>query len=300
MMQGPPELTVVITAWREAATIGRAIEAFLQQPIPGNWEMIVVCPDPGTADVVARYAEREGRIRRLVDEGRGKPAALNLAFGVAQGTILLLSDGDVYVGPDSVRALLAPFGDAHVGAVSSRPVSLSPRDTMLGYWSHLLLEAGAHRQRLRREQAHQFLECSGYLYAVRRSLLQPIPEDALAEDGLISLRVWQQGYRTAYAPDALVYVKYPTNYHDWIQQKSRSTGGYAQSYLRGSRGMRTPVGEAWNGIWSALSYTSNVRELAWTLLLFAARIHVWIRVWWDVRIRRRPFAEMWQRVNSTK
>ncbi len=292
-------LSIVITASREEKTIGRAIEAFLSQDM-NNWELLVVCPDEETSSEVSPYALKEPRVLCLKDEGRGKPAALNLALEAAHGQIVILSDGDVYVGDGSVNSLLKPFADARVGAVSGRPVSLAPRDTMLGYWSHLLVDAGAHRQRMRRDQAGAFLECSGYLYAVRRSLLRPIPEDALAEDGLISLQIWQQGYRTAYAADALVYVKYPTHYRDWIRQKSRSTGGYAQSYLRGAQGMRSLRREAWHGIWSALRYAQNARELLWTLLLFVARMHVWLLVWWDVRVRHRPFADMWQRVNSTK
>jgi len=171
---------------------------------------------------------------------------------------------------------------------------------MLGYWSHLLVDAGAHAQRTERAARGQFLECSGYLYAFRRALVGPIPEDSLAEDGLISYRVWQQGYRTAYAPEARVYVRYPTSYHDWMAQKIRSAGGYAQPYLKDAQGMRSLRGEASHGAWAALKYARNPRELWWTLLLFVARIHLWLRVWWDVKWRKKPFATVWQRVNSTK
>jgi cellulose synthase/poly-beta-1,6-N-acetylglucosamine synthase-like glycosyltransferase len=293
-------LTILITANREERTLGRAIEAFLAQELGPDWELLVVCPDEPTAAVAAQYAVQTPRVRVVRDEGKGKPAALNLGLGVAQGEIVVLSDGDVYVGPDSVHALLVAFTDPRVGIVSGRPVSLSPRETMLGYWSHLLVDAGAHQQRLRRARDGEFLECSGYLYAFQRSLVQPIPEDSLAEDGLISHRVWEQSYLTAYAPEALVYVKYPTSYRDWINQKIRSTGGYAQQYVRGSRGMRSFRREALDGAWAAIQYARNARELWWTLLLFVARVYVWLRVWWDVKYRKRPFSALWQRVNSTK
>ena len=293
-------LTIILTAYHEEGTVSRAMEAFLTQDLPSDWELLVVCPDDVTAAAVKQYTEQSPRVRLLRDAGKGKPAALNLAFSAAQGDILLLSDGDVYVGPGSVRALLAAFAAPRVGIVSGHPVSVSPRETMLGYWSHLLVDAGAHRQRLRRAGEGAFLECSGYLYAFRRPLVQPIPEDSLAEDGLISHRVWEQGYLTAYAPDALVYVKYPTSYGDWMKQKIRSMGGYAQGYVQAARGMRSLRHEAGEGAWAAIQYARNPRELWWTLLLFAARLHVWLRVWWDVKYRKRPFKDVWQRVNSTK
>src|SRR5690606_1083265 len=105
--------------------------------------------------------------------------------------------------------------------------------TKLGYWSHVLVE-GAHQIRLARDAAGDFLLCSGYLFAARRALIPPIPEDALAEDAVISHHIAEQGYQICYAPDADVSVKYPTTYADWLRQKVRSAGGYAQAYVRNS------------------------------------------------------------------
>ncbi len=292
-------ITIVITAYREENTILRAVQAFVDQDLGQEWELLVVCPDDQTAAVVAPLAAHDTRVICMRDEGKGKPAALNVAFKAAHSDIVILSDGDVYVAPGSVRALLAAFEDPQVGIVSGRPVSISPRSTMLGYWSHLLVDA-AHHQRSMRAAQSAFFECSGYLYALQRELVGPIPEDSLAEDGLISHRIWQQGFRTAYAPSAEVYVKYPASYRDWLSQKVRSTGGYAQGYMPRSRGMRSFRAEAWQGTWQALSFARSPRELLWTLLLFAARIHLWLRVTWDVRWRKRAFALLWQRVDSTK
>ena len=42
------------------------------------------------------------------------------------------------------------------------------------------------------------------------------------------------------------------------------------------------------------------RELVWTLLLFAARLHLWLLVFWNVRVRHRPLKALWQRVETTK
>ena len=293
-------LTIIITAHREEKTIGRAIEAFLAQGLPQDYEMWVVCPDDETAAVVASYVAHIDRIKHLRDEGRGKPAALNLALRRASGKLVVLSDGDVYVEAGAVAALLAALDDPQVGVVSGRPLSLSPRDTILGYWSHLLVDAGAHRRRRIRAEHGDFLECSGYLYAFRRSLVHTIPEDALAEDGVVSYSIWEQGFRTAYAPGALVYVKYPTTYRDWMKQKIRSMGGYAQPYLKGSPGKRSFCTEAIQGTWGALRYAQSPRELWWTLLLFVARAHIWLRVSWDVKCRKKALSEIWKRVDSTK
>lgn len=290
-----PTVSILVTAYHEATTIGRALEALLPQA--HGAEVIVICPDEETAQAAAAYAG----VTVLRDAGRGKPAALNMGLQQAKGKIIVLTDGDVVVGEKALAALLAPFSDPQVGAVSGRPVSLSPRGTMLGYWSHLLTEAGAHAERLKRDARGQFFVCSGYLYAIRAGLVQHISEDALAEDAVISHQIGEQGYRIRYAPQAEVFVKYPTTYRDWLKQRVRSAGGYAQPIIaRSPLRMRSFWHEVIAGTWRALRYPRTPREFLWTLALFAARVHLWLLIFWRVRVRRESLHRLWQRVESTK
>lgn len=287
-------VSIVVTAYREAATVGQALAALINQT---DDPITVVCPDDETAAAAARYPS----VEVLRDPGRGKPAALNVALEAIDADILVLTDGDVTVAPGALRRLLAPFADEHTGAVSGRPVSISPRDTMLGYWSHLLTDAGAHTERAERDAAGQFFVASGYLYALRPALIDRVPEDALAEDAVLSHLIGRQGYRVRYAPDAEVFVKYPTTYRDWLTQKVRSAGGYAQPIIAESPlRMRSFRHEARAGAVRALRFARSPREMLWTLLLFAARIHLWLLILWRVRIRRRPLTALWRRVETTK
>ncbi len=292
-------LSVIITAFREATTIGRAIEAFLPQ-LPNDAELLVVSPDPETIAVVDDYAARYPVVRHVADPQRGKPTAVNAGLEAARGDIVVLSDGDVYVAEDALGPLLAPFADPQVGAVSGHPISINQRDTMLGYWSYVLTE-GIHHIRLARDRDAGFLICSGYLFAFRRRLVEQVPEDALAEDAVISHTIARQGCRIRYAPRARVYVKYPTTYRDWLRQKVRSTGGYAQEYIRTSPfRMRSAWLEMWYGTKLVLRYPRHLHEFFWTLLLFAARLHLWLLVLVNVRLLRRPLKDLWQRVETTK
>ncbi len=292
-------LSVLITAFREAATIGRAIEAFLSQ-LPPDAEVLVISPDPETIAVVDRYAAHYPAVRHVADPQRGKPFALNVGLKAARGEIVALSDGDVVVDDGALAALLAPFESPQVGAVSGHPISVNSRDAMMGYWSYLLTE-GLHQIRLMRDRAGAFLVCSGYLFAFRRALVGRVPEDALAEDAVISHLIAEQGYRIAYAPDARVFVKFPTTYRDWLRQKVRSAGGYAQDYIRKSPlRMRSAWLEMAYGVRLAWRYPRRPHEIAWTLCLFAARLHLWTLVFLNVRLLRRPLRELWQRVETTK
>jgi len=102
-------ISIIITAYKESATIGKAIDSMLNQELKDNFEIMVVCPDKETSDVVKGYEKRFDNIIYLKDPGLGKPHALNLAFKESKGDILVLSDGDVFVGKGALKELLTAF-----------------------------------------------------------------------------------------------------------------------------------------------------------------------------------------------
>jgi cellulose synthase/poly-beta-1,6-N-acetylglucosamine synthase-like glycosyltransferase len=292
-------ITIILTAFQESQTVGKAINALLPQ-MPAGAEMLVVCPDVETTAVIQQYAQTYPQIHHIADQRRGKPAALNLGIAAAKHPLLVFTDGDIVVGEQALSHLLAPFSDPQVGAVTGRPLTVSPRQTMLGYWSHLLVHA-AHLERTRRQQIGDFLLCSGYLFAARKTLVGTIPEDALAEDAVISHRIAEQGLHIHYAPEAEVFVKYPDNWADWLKQKVRSAGGYTQSYIRNSPfQMRSARLEAVRGAQMAFQFAQTPREFVWTILLFKARLYLWLLIFWRVRVQKRPLSQLWQPVQSTK
>jgi cellulose synthase/poly-beta-1,6-N-acetylglucosamine synthase-like glycosyltransferase len=291
------EVSIIITAYQEPSSIITALNALWPQIDLTTSEILVICPDDETARACQIFAS----VKILRDSGQGKPAALNLGLEAAQGEIIILTDGDVYVAPDSLHNLLSFFDDPLTGAVSGRPISLNPRTTMLGYWSHLLTDAGAHRERSKRDAESKFFVCSGYLYAIRLRLLTSIPVDTLADDAVISHIIGEQGYRTRYSENAYVYVNYPTTYHDWLLQKIRSAGGYVQPIIANSPlRMRSFWHEAVAGFIPAFSYAHTPQEFVWTMILLMARLHLWLLILWQVQIQKKTLQSLWQRVESTK
>lgn len=294
-------ISILITSYKEPKTIGRAIEAFLNQKIDYPYEILVGAPDEETGNVVLQYSAKYPQVRWIRDERKGKPAALNLLFKEAKGDIFLLTDGDVYVNDICVNSMIKHFEDSKVGAVCGRPISISSKDNMYGYWSHMLTDEGAHNTRLNRIKEGKFIVCSGYLFAVRK-VFDEIPEDVLSEDAIISHLIWQKGYSIIYEPEAKVFVKYPDNFKDWIIQKRRSTGGYTQinKYFTNPPHMRTFWRETLYGWHRALGYAQSPRETWWTLMLFGARLYLWMIVYWDAHFKRFNLLDLWKPVESTK
>lgn len=298
-------LSILITTFKEPETLKKSLDIIIKEISKAD-EILIVGPDEETEKIAKQYTKFYPQIRYLKDEGKGKAAALNLAFKKAKGDILILTDGDVWPEKGFMKELLRPFENSKIGIVTGRPISINPRDNMFGYWSHFLTEA-ANQRRLFLSKKNRFIDCSGYLYAIRKTLIidYQLPTIALAEDDLISQMTWQRGYQIAYAPLAKVYVKYPDNFSDWILQKRRSVGGYVQMLDTKKRKikkekMRNFLREAFYGFWLALVLPKNFKEFYWTILLFGARLYLWILIFLDHKIRRKRWKEGWERVESTK
>ena len=294
-------ISIIITAYKEEKTVGKAIESFLNQKIKGDFEILVACPDEGTKKVIESYSKKDDRVIWVKDPGKGKPIALNICFKKAKGDIYVLSDGDVYVSENSVNELLKVLEDEKVGAVTSRPISISPRNTMMGYYSRLLTDVGAHDTRLKFVNEGKFIPCSGYLFAMKK-LFDKIPEDALSDDAVMSHMVWDKGYKIGYAAKAEVYEKYPDSFKDWVLQKKRSAGGYNQlkEFFPKHKRMRSFVQEIKEGWYKPFTYPRNLREFYWTITLYFARLYLWGVIYRDINLKKESFSKTWQRVESTK
>jgi len=290
-------ISIIITAYREEKTIGKAIEAVLSQKLK-DFEIIVSAPDEETLEVARKYARKNKRIKILKDAGKGKPAALNMIVKKAKGDILVLTDGDVYVGKDSISKLISVLDDKKMGAVTGCPVSVNSRANRMGYWAYMLT-AIADEIREKAGKNGDRIFCSGYLFAIRKSLFPHLPEELLSEDGYVSQKVYEKGFKIGYREDSKVYVKYPDNFSDWIKQKKRSAGGYNQIKKMTSVSLRSFSWES-SGAFMFFKYPSNFLEWIWLFELFISRVYLWFAIYRDINIKKKSQKEIWQRVESTK
>lgn len=104
-------ISVVITVYNGASTLGVQLEALAAQEYAGPWEVVIV--DNGSSDNSVEVANRfAGRLPnlRIVPEFklRGRPFALNAGVRASRGKSILMTDQDDEVG----RGWLAAMADA--------------------------------------------------------------------------------------------------------------------------------------------------------------------------------------------
>lgn len=294
-------ISIVITSFNEPKTVKRAIEAVLKNKINEKYELVIVAPDRETEEVVKNFKKKYKQIVYFKDPGKGKSFALNLVFKTLKGRVWIFTDGDVYIGENSMDEILNSFEDEGVGCVTGRPVSINSKNNMFGFWSHLLFEAGAHNIRKELDEKGNFLECSGYFFAFRNDITRNIPLN-VAEDSIIPYLATKKGYKVKYAEKAFVYVKNPENLRDFIKQRVRTAKAHEalEDYAPFFPKVKSFRNEIKKGTFLALSYPKNLKEGFWTAILFLVRLYIWMRAKWEEKILKKRYNDAWDRVESTK
>jgi len=295
-------ISIIITAWEEPNSLRECIRRLLIQDIPDKFDIWVTCPDEETKQVVMDYKKEYPKLFNFLHQPRelGKNVMINALTKKAKGDVQIYLDGDIFVEENAVKEIYKKFKNPKVGCVTGRPVSSNPRNTMMGYWSHLLTEAGAHNIRLEKDKKGEFLECSGYLFAIRKGVIDDIPLD-VAEDAIIPLMFWKRGYTIAYADKALACVTYPKVFNNWVSQKIRSSKAHEMmGRYAGKKKVITKsfANEVLKGAKWGLSYPRNIKEFFWTGLLFFARLYVWSMYAYETRILNSHYSDKWKVAGS--
>lgn len=296
-----PYVSIMMTSFHEPH-LAQAVRAIITQKIKKSYELVIVSPDQEAKNIAQHHDKKEQRVRWIKDEGKGKAAAINDALKEMKGKIIVFTDGDVTLLPDAVGEIIKPFENSKVGCVSGRVISANAKDTMLGYWSHLLADAGAHEIR-KRGTEKKFLECTGYLFACRNYVIKEIPID-VAEDTIIPYLFKKKGYDIIYAEHAQVLVKNPTTWNDWLKQRVRTAKAHEtlQKYVDTKEIPRVKsfTNEIMEGFFLAWSYPRTIREYGWTMILMLARLYMWLRVFYETRIVRKNYSDKWQRIATAR
>lgn len=116
-----PRVSVLMPVRDGARYLAPAVESILRQS-HGDFEFLVV--DDGSADatgeILARFAEVDGRVRVLRRDATGTTPALNLVIAEARGAYLARMDADDVARPERfARQVAALDADPGLGAVGS-------------------------------------------------------------------------------------------------------------------------------------------------------------------------------------
>ena len=219
-----PRVSIVIAAWNEARNIGHKLQDLAQQSYPAALTEIIVACDgstDGTPERATHVGALSGRALRVITlrEHRGKAAALNAAVAKASGDVLVFTDARQELSHNAVASLVENFADPTVGAVGGELVLAG--DAPAGaYWRY---EAALRRWE---SQAGSTIGVSGALYALRRELWRPLPEETILDDVLVPMRARLARKRVVLEPLAKAFDRAAENQREFVRKVRTLSGNF--------------------------------------------------------------------------
>jgi cellulose synthase/poly-beta-1,6-N-acetylglucosamine synthase-like glycosyltransferase len=258
-----PTVSVIMAVHNGAAHLAAKLKVLAAFDYPRDRVQIIVVSD-GSTDETETIAERFGEapLTLLKVPRGGKAAALNQALAVASGEILFLTDVRQPLDPLALSHLAANFADPSVGAATGELKLLPGEDgehkDMDLYWRYEVLA------RKRHSDIDSLFTTTGCIYAMRRSLAEPIPPDTLTDDATMALRAFFRGYRVIFDPAAIAY-DYPAVAGTEFRRRFRTLAGLWQLHAR----MPQIFTRRNRMRFHFLSHKFSRLVLPWALLIFA-------------------------------
>ncbi len=237
-----PSLSVIIPAYNEGPMVERSIASVARADYPADrLELIVV--DDGSRDDTFFHIERlrqahPSLVRVIRFAGNsGKRAGLAAGIRAARGDVVVTIDSDSEIEPDTLRAMVAPFADARVGAVAGR-VTVLNRSHLIGAMLDVQYTLAFDFSRAAESSMRTVACCPGALSAFRRAVVLPHLDGWLrqtffgrpvahGEDQALTNIVLRSGYDTVYQSNATIRTLAPARY----RQLTRMFLRWERSYV---------------------------------------------------------------------
>lgn len=225
-----PSCTLIVAAFNEADFIKEKIENTLKLNYPaGKLEFIFVTD--GSTDKTPELVSAYPEIKLLHSrERKGKITAVHRAMQQVKTELVVFTDANTFLNPDSLVYLCRHYADFNVGAIAGeKRVAIEENtDATAGegfYWKY------ESKLKAWDSELYSVVGAAGELFSIRKNLYEPVAQNAVLDDFMISMRIAEKGYIIVYEPDAYALERSSANIKEELKRKIRIAAGGIQSVL---------------------------------------------------------------------
>ncbi len=232
-----PFISIVIPSYNEEDTIVHKLKNLMEQDYPlSKVEFIVIdsASEDRTVELLEKFI-KDNKLSKLKfiteSERKGKASALNNVLKHCAGEIVVITDADAIWEKDTLNKIVLNFSDPNVGAVTGRQILLNPNQS-LATKAEKTYRVFFEVLRLGESCLDSTPIFNGPLMAFRSDLLEPIPEDTIADDSQLAVKIRKKGFKSIYDPRAIFYEYTPHSFTSRFIQKVRRGQGLIQLFFR--------------------------------------------------------------------
>ena len=258
-----PHVTLMICAYNEEDVVEQKMANTRQLDYPVEKLHVMWVTDgssDGTNERLSQYPDVE---IIFTPERKGQTAALNHGIGLVKTELTMMTDANTMVNPEAVREIVRCFQDPQVACVAGEKRVMARNEQQTAaeseglYWRY---ESALKRMD---SEFYSAMGAAGEINAIRTHFYHPMPENALLDDFVMSMRMVDEGYRIAYTSDAYAMEYGSADLQEESKRKRRIAAGGLQS-IWWLRVMMNPF----RNFVVAFQFVSH-RVLRWTITPFA-------------------------------
>ncbi len=224
-----PHVTLLICAYNEQDIVDEKMKNTGALDYPQDKLHIMWVTD-GSTDHTNDYLKRFQNVQIVYTaERKGKTAALNHGISQITSPITVMTDANTMLNKEAVREIVRCFMNPQVACVAGeKRVKARHEDQVAAKGEGLYWKYESQLKKLDSE-LYSAMGAAGELNAIRTHLYQPMPENALLDDFVMSMRMVDQGYRIAYTSEAYALEYGSANIEEEAKRKQRIAAGGLQS-----------------------------------------------------------------------
>ena len=224
-----PDVAFMVCAYNEQDVVEMKMQNIRELDYPKD-KLHVIWVTDGSSDNTNEYLKAYPDVKIVFSpERRGKTAALNHGISQVKSEITVMTDANTMVNREAIREIVRCMQDPQVACVAGEKRVLSRHEGEIAaegeglYWKY--------ESTLKRldSELYSAMGAAGELNAIRTKLYDPMPETALLDDFVMSMRMIEQGYKIAYTSDAYAMEYGSANLEEESKRKRRIAAGGLQS-----------------------------------------------------------------------
>ncbi len=258
-----PDVTFLVCAYNEQDIVDEKMSNTHQLDYPKDKLHIMWVTDGTTDDTNERLSHYPDVEIVYSPERKGKTAALNHGISKVKSELTIMTDANTMVNEQAVREIVRCFLDPKVACVAGEKRVLARHEGQVAAQGEGLYWKYESTLKKLDSELYSTMGAAGELNAIRTKFYEPMPENALLDDFVMSMRIVDQGYRIAYTSKAYAMEYGSANLEEESKRKRRIAAGGLQScwWLRH---MMNPFHKPL----VAFQFVSH-RVLRWTITPFA-------------------------------
>ena len=216
----PKRFAVVCCVYNEKAVIKQKIENMraVRERL-GDCQLLIHSDGStdGTNEILQELASDFSL--SLAEKRSGKSTGMNRLLAMTDAEVVIFTDANVTMDPDSAKNLERYFSDPKVGCVTGHLVYLNATESETARVGSLYWRFEEWVKQLESDTG-SVMGADGSLFAIRRELFQPVPADII-DDFCTSMSILCAGSRIVRGSDFLAYERSASSRSDEFRRKVR-------------------------------------------------------------------------------